>query len=114
MSRKDEILGALDTALRERMPADNTALHAALAQFKQEQYQAPVRIAPVRRWLALGGGTVLAGAAALGIFMVRVPEPSHLPRPRASPPPLPREERTAREEQLSCLSREFGKIIMEI
>ncbi len=86
MSRKDEILGELDTALREREPADNTALHAALAQFKQEQYQAPVRIAPVRRWLALGGGTVLAGAAALGIFMVRVPEPSHLPRPRASPP----------------------------
>ncbi|WP_309689897.1 hypothetical protein [Armatimonas sp.] len=101
MSRKDEILGALDTALRERMPADNTALHAALAQFKQEQYQAPVRIAPVRRWLALGGGTVLAGAAALGFFMVRVPEPSHLPRPRASPPPLPREERTAREEGAS-------------
>ena len=87
MSRKDEILGELDAALRERELADTTTLHAALAQFKQEQYQAPAHTlkSTTRRWLALGGGTVLAGAAALGIFMARVPEPSPDlgPSPRA-------------------------------
>ena len=82
MSRKDEILGELEAALREREPADTTTLHAALTQFQQEQYQAPARIlkSPTRRWLALGGGTVLAGAATLGIFMARVPEPAPSPQ----------------------------------
>ena len=85
MSRKDEILGELDAALREREPADSTALRAALTQFKQEQYQAPIRIAPIGRWLALGI-PVLAGATALGIFMARVPEPTSQPSPPASQP----------------------------
>ena len=94
MSRKDEILGELDAALRERELADKTTLQAALTQFQQEQYQAPARTlkSPTRRWLALGGGTMLAGAAAVGIFMAQVPEPSAdlpSPRPRSSGDPLP-------------------------
>ncbi len=75
MSRKDEILGELDAALREREPADNTVLLAALTQFKQEQYQAPAhRIAPLRRWLALGGTLALAGAASTTLYLVRPTE----------------------------------------
>jgi hypothetical protein len=74
MSRKDEILGELDAALREREPADTTTLRAALTQFKQEQHQAPQRIVPVRRWLVLAGGTALAGAALWSVAPQKQPD----------------------------------------
>ncbi|MBB6049975.1 hypothetical protein [Armatimonas rosea] len=73
MSRKDEILGELEAALREREPADTTTLRAALTQFKQEQQQTPRRIVPARRWLVLAGGTVLAGAALWSVVPQKQP-----------------------------------------
>lgn len=79
MSRKDEILSALDTALREREPADGQALRAAMAQHQQEQYTAPRHVAPVYRGLALG----LPVAAGIAVLALRAPSlpPQELAKP---------------------------------